>query len=198
MPLCIAVRLQTGPYCALCASKDTRAVATPILRRALVGFLNRRAEPCGGFVGLQFGFEGIFGDVTNGGLIVGRVPNDAVKAFVLPDRSFSAKTALDVLSREPFPRIAQVLHPIVTQQTTQGVDVVGHHHIGQHFAALAFEVMQSVCHHLSMPCFPQQAFAVIFVEQSFQFAEACTLKLLPLSPFTFGHRACVISQSLFP
>ncbi len=149
-------------------------------------------------MGLQFGFEGILGDVTNAGLVVGPVPNDTVKAFVLPERSFSANAALDALSREPLPRMAQVLHAIVTQQTTQGMDVVGHHHIGQHFAALAFEVMQSVCHHLSMPCFAQQALSVIFIEQSFQFAQACTLKLLPLSSFTFEHRACVIRQSLPP
>ena len=149
-------------------------------------------------MGLQFGFEGIFGDVTNGSLVVCLVPNDAVKAFVLPERSFSAKAALDMLSREHFPRTAQVLHPAVTQQTTQGMDVVWHHHIGQHFASLAFEVMQSVCHHLSMPCFTQQAFAVILIKQSFQFAEACALKLLPLSPLTFRHRACVIRQTLPP
>jgi len=33
---------------------------------------------------LQFGFEGIVGDVTNGGLVVVLVSDDAIKAFILP------------------------------------------------------------------------------------------------------------------
>lgn len=60
-------------------------------------------------MGLQFGFEWIFGDVTNGGLIVGLITNDAVKVFVLPARPLSAEASLDVLSREPFPRTAHIL-----------------------------------------------------------------------------------------
>ena len=147
---------------------------------------------------LQFGFEWIFGDVTNGRLIVGCITNDAVEAFILPQRPFSAKAALDVLSREPFPRAAHILQSMSFRQTTQNMDMVGHHHIGQHFATLAFEVMQRVCHHLSMPRFAQQAFTVTFIEQPFQFAEAATLELLPFSLFGVGHRDGAIRQLPLP
>lgn len=121
---------------------------------------------------LQSGLEGIFGDVTNSGFVVVPVPNNTVKAFVLPERPVPAKAALNLLSREPFPGIAHLLQLVSIQHTTQDVHMVGHDHIAQHFTALAFEVMQCSYHCLPMPCFAQKAFPVIFIEQSFQFAEA--------------------------
>jgi len=78
------------------------------------------------------------------------------------------------------------------------MDVVGHHRIGQHFAALAFKVMQRIRHDLSMRGFAKQALAVTLIEQSFQFAKASALELLPFSQFAAGHRGGAARKSLPP
>ena len=84
-----------------------------------------------------------------------RITNDAVKIFILPERTLSAKAALNALRSEPFPGVADIFQPMLVQYSTQGMHMSGHYSIGQHFAALTFKVMQSVNHHLSMRCFTQ-------------------------------------------
>jgi|GEM_PF-5790520 len=107
------------------------------------------------------------------------VSNDPVEAFVLPKRTGPVQTALDALRGKPFPGAAQLFQPVFSQRTAQSVDVIGHHDIGKHLAAIALEVVQSLNHDPAMHPITKQALAMTFIEHGFELSETGALKLVP-------------------
>lgn len=52
-----------------------------------------------------------------------------IEAALLPEPSFTPKLEIDLLSRSPFPRVAQGLDVGFTQKAHNHVDMIRHHYV---------------------------------------------------------------------